>query len=106
MKLVLLFKRKNGMSVEAFMEHWRTVHIPLVLAVPGIQRYTITPFDSSPEHGDPPYDGMAELYFDSRADLDAALESEATAETARDARNFIERGSILRLISKGEQQIA
>jgi uncharacterized protein (TIGR02118 family) len=38
---------------------------------------------------------MAEMAFDSRAELDAALASEAGTESARDLRNFAQAGVTL-----------
>ena len=35
------------------------------------------------------YDGIAELWFDSPADMQAAFTSEAAQEAARDAANFL-----------------
>lgn len=97
-KLIMLFRRAEAVTPEQFVSHWREVHIPLVTQLPGILRYTISPLPESPDGREVPFDGMAELYFESRETLDAALASPATAATARDARNFIERGSITRLI--------
>lgn len=98
LKLMLLFRRASELTPEEFVAHWRDVHVPLVKQVPGIVRYTISPLPWSPDDREVPFDGMAELYFDSREALDAALASPETAATARDGRNFIERGSITRLI--------
>jgi EthD domain len=38
-KMVAFFKRKPGMSVEAFQSYWRTTHAGIVLKMPGIRSY-------------------------------------------------------------------
>jgi uncharacterized protein (TIGR02118 family) len=46
----------------------------------------------------PAYYLLAEMVFDSRADLDAALASEAGAESARDLRSFASAGVTLLIV--------
>jgi uncharacterized protein (TIGR02118 family) len=99
-KLTVMFRRAPEMTPEAFLAHWRDVHVPLVAQIPGVVRYTISPTLSTPDEPRPVFDGMASLYFRTHEDLEAALASEETAATAVDGRNFIERGTIKRLISE------
>lgn len=103
-KLVLLFRKREDMSHEEFVRYWREVHIPLVKKVPNIRRYVISPTCGAPM-GDADYDGMAELWFDDEQTALAALETPETAATGRDARNFIERGSMSRFFSIEEEII-
>ena len=102
LKLVLLFRREPAMSPEEFATYWREHHVPLVKRVPGVLRYRISPVLESPDAETPPYDGMAELFFATREALDAALASSETRDTALDARRFIARGSIVRLVTTEE----
>lgn len=103
LKLTLLFRRAPELSRDEFLAYWRDVHIPLVKQVPNIVRYTVSPVVDSPDTERPAFDGMAELYFRSRDDLDVALASPETAATARDGRRFLERGSIVRIVTEEEQ---
>ena len=81
-KLTFCLRRRPGMSVEEFQRYWRETHAPLVAeraATLGIRRYVQTHTtdldgvhaafqarnDGSPE----PFDGVAELWFDSLDDL-------------------------------------
>jgi uncharacterized protein (TIGR02118 family) len=48
-----------------------------------------------------PYHLMAEMVFDTDADLDAALSSEAGVESARDLRNFAGAGVTLFIAPDG-----
>ena len=71
----------------AFDAHYRDVHTPIVARYPNLRDTRL----SKPEGvaGRPsPFHLMAEMVFDSEADLDEALGSEAGAESARDLRNF------------------
>lgn len=78
----------------AFDEHYRTVHAAILARYPNLREVRLTtPVGVG---GRPaPYHLMAEMIFDSSADLDAALTSEAGVESARDLRNFAGAGVTL-----------
>jgi len=71
-------RRKPGMSVAAFQDHWLHVHGPLVVPSPGITRYV--QFYPCPEtYGadlEPKYDSLAELTFPDKAAQEAFSTSE------------------------------
>lgn len=74
-KLIVGVKRKAGMSPEAFREHWCTIHSELVRTNPASKKYIrkYVQCHTLPEeyaNGDPPFDGTAELWFDSLQDKD------------------------------------
>ena len=61
-KLMSFFKRKPGISVEAFQEYWRTKHAYVVVTLPGIQRYVQShTLLSGYRKREPVYDGVAEV---------------------------------------------
>jgi uncharacterized protein (TIGR02118 family) len=72
---------------EAFDAHYRDVHTAIVERYPNLRNVRLTkPVGVA---GRPaPFHLMAEMSFDSAADLDEALMSEAGADSARDLRNF------------------
>ncbi|HEY6607655.1 MAG TPA: EthD family reductase [Candidatus Limnocylindria bacterium] len=81
-------------DAEAFDAHYREVHAPIVGRYPNLRDVRLT----RPEGvaGRPSlFHLMAEMRFDSAADLDAALMSEAGAESARDLRSFAGAGVTL-----------
>lgn len=87
MKKALFFlTRKEGMSHEAFYEYWQTEHVPLATQHPHLRKYAT----SVPEDPDAaPFDGIAELYFDSAEALrEGLLESDVAAEAKEDALAF------------------
>jgi uncharacterized protein (TIGR02118 family) len=81
----------------AFDSHYRDVHAPIVQRYPGLRDLRLTRADGVA--GRPPaFYLMAEMAFDSRADLDAALASEAGVESGRDLRTFAGAGVTLLVI--------
>jgi uncharacterized protein (TIGR02118 family) len=84
-RLVALYKTPE--DTDAFDAHYRDVHAPIVSRYPGMRDLRLSKLAGV--GGRPsPYYLMAEMLFDSFADLDEALGSDAGAESARDLRNF------------------
>jgi uncharacterized protein (TIGR02118 family) len=79
---------------DAFDEHYRDVHSPIVKRYPGLRELNLSKVEGVGKRG-APYHLMAEMVFDSRADLDAALESDAGVESGKDLRNFAQAGVTL-----------
>ena len=69
----------------AFDEHYREVHVPLVLKFPGLRRFTLTKPRGLGAAA--PY-LVAEMWFDDAAALDAALRSPEGAAAAADVQGF------------------
>ena len=95
-KTVSLLQRKAGMSHEDFVKHWSEVHAPIAYDCPGISRYTLTIIRSSSHRSDVPaldaeFDGIAELYFENQAALDAYRASPVTKKLRDDGATFIGR---------------
>ena len=78
---------------EAFDAHYRDVHAPIVRRYPRLRDLRLTKPMAIGRSAAPYL--MAEMSFDSRADLDAALASEAGIESGRDVRNFASAGVTL-----------
>ena len=103
-KLVFVLRRKPSLSREEFQRYWRERHAPLVAErakAIGVKRYVQvhtldTPLDDAlREHrrGEP-YDGVAELWWDSLDDLAASFGTEdgrkAAGELLADEGEFID----------------
>ena len=105
-KLTYCLRRRADMTWDEFSTYWRDTHAPLVAEradVLGIRRYVQVRTAPVPElhsafqarnSGSPePFDGIAELWFDS---LDQFLQPQspeglqASAELLADERNFID----------------
>lgn len=94
-RLTYMLRRKPDISFEAFQRYWRETHGPLVASHSqrlNIRRYvqvhTMTDPDESRPAGDrgemlKPWDGVAELWFDSREALEQNF-SDSAARAAMD----------------------
>ncbi len=79
---------------DAFDAHYRDVHAPIIRRYPNLREMRL----SSPKGvagQPPPWYLMAEMAFDTDADLEAALGSDAGRDSARDLRNFAQAGVTL-----------
>ncbi|MDQ2690054.1 MAG: EthD family reductase [Chloroflexota bacterium] len=84
-RLIALYNAPD--DTDAFDAHYRDVHMPIVSRYPNLRDVRLS--KPTGVGGRPsPYYLMAEMVFDSAADLDEALMSEAGAASAKDLRNF------------------
>jgi uncharacterized protein (TIGR02118 family) len=99
LKIIIFFKRKPGMSVEAFQEHWRTTHADIIVRLPGIRRYVQNHILASAyRKGEPPFDAVAESSFDSTEAMKSLPGTREYQAVLDDEPNFIDRsteGSII-----------
>jgi len=94
-RLIALFSRPE--DPDAFDAHYRDVHTRIVLDYPRLQELRVTKADGVGGR-DPAFYLAAEMGFDTRADLDAALSSEPGRESGRDLRTFAQAGVTLLII--------
>ena len=94
-KITFCLRRRADLTPEQFDAYWRDTHAPLVrrhAAALGIRRYVqSTRFDSdlaeaaAKVRGAPaPFDGVAELWFDSRDAVKAGFSTEAGRTAGRE----------------------
>jgi uncharacterized protein (TIGR02118 family) len=84
-RLIALYNTPD--DPDAFDAHYRDVHTPIVARYPNLRDMRLSK-PAGVAGRPPPYHLMAEMVFDSEADLDEAIASEAGADSARDLRNF------------------
>ena len=96
LKVITLLVRKPGLSREEFLEHWRKVHAPIAHAVQEVRRYHLNIVTEEPRSFDMPagqlkgsVDGIAELWFESRADFAPEIVSEERRRWREDNAHFI-----------------
>ena len=104
-KLTFCLRRRSDLSREEFQDYWLHTHGPLVAeraAALGVRRYVQThtsdldglhqAFQRRNDGAPEPYDGVAELWFDSIDALgrDDEARQRAGAELLADERNFID----------------
>ena len=81
-KLVVLYGRPD--DPDAFDQHYREVHSPLVDRLPGLQNWDHAKFVASPDGGAVDYYQIAELHFADPSDIDAAFGSDEGKAAAAD----------------------
>jgi hypothetical protein len=102
-KIVMLMKRKPGISVEEFRTYYETKHAPMAEKYSkGVARYVrryLNPLDH-PETGpggELPYDVITEIWFEDKAIFDAMLGYITTTimpdEVIADEKNLFDRSS-------------
>lgn len=91
-KVVTWFKRRAGLTPEAFVRHWQGQHAEKVVRMPGLRHYTQNPTHASAYEGgrEPFVDGFAETWFDDTAALRANAASEAYAAVREDEFAFLD----------------
>ena len=100
-KAVSFFKRKPGMSVEAFQAYWRTAHPAVVVKLPGVRRYVQShTLPSGYRKREPVYDGIAEVWFDDTRAMRALAETPEYAAVRADEAQFIDHATMGLLITE------
>ncbi|MFT4949338.1 MAG: hypothetical protein ACI9CA_001475 [Natronomonas sp.] len=87
LKIVALVEKREGMGWHDFIEYWDEEHVTVISDVPNLKRYTIAPA-VKPE--DAPYDGVAELYFESTEDIREGFTEELDRRIREDEERFLD----------------
>ncbi len=103
-KVMVMIKRKSGLSMEDFIDYYESMHAPLGFSkVPNLKRYVrhfIRPYGNAVYGADTTsaYDVLTELWFDDEADFNRGMayltEPETAAIIAADEEKLFERSSI------------
>ena len=80
---MIMLTRRADMTHEEFVAWWLDEHVPLASGLPNVRRVVLNVVDEG--HEEAGIDGVSELWFDSRADFDAAYASEVGRATAADS---------------------
>ena len=89
MRVHIWLRRKAGMSPEEFRDYWLTKHAPI--AGEGYEHltgYVVNLVTRVPEGEVAPYDGVAELTWDSQDDFKADMASDVAKRSTEDLANF------------------
>jgi uncharacterized protein (TIGR02118 family) len=89
-KLIALLKAKPGMSRAEFEKRWLQGHTPLTLKFKNLKGYRVNiAIDEYQEiQGELPYDGTAELWWDSLEDMKQDFASPEGQRAGADADSF------------------
>ena len=111
-KAIILLTRGADQSPEDFRRWWLEEHAPLARQLPGLRGlvFNLVSVDlntdaTTPPGGSPlPYDGVSELWFDSREAFDAAYATELGKQVASDSLRHV--SGRLRLFVEEHTQVA
>ena len=99
-KLIAVYSKPE--SVEAFEKHYREVHLPLASKMPGLKKCELSWVKGSPG-GEARYHLLAEMYFEDKAALKAAMMSPEGAAAAKDLMGFA--GKIVHMMTAEVQTV-
>ncbi len=102
-KLIVFLKRRPGMSVEEFREHWRDRHGPLVRSTTEMARHVVSYEQLLPAESWLPigteFDGVTIMTFAEVADLEAFVQEPAYGEViAPDEQSFLDMEDLVGVI--------
>lgn len=90
-KVLHLLKRQAQLDPKDFQEHWRTRHAPLVSKLPRLTRYVQSHvLLQGYGKGELPFDGVEELWFDTRDGFERAKDSDAASLCQDSLRKFVD----------------
>lgn len=99
-KICEIIWRRPGMNVADFQDHWLNRHGPIVARLPGLRRYVQShPRPGGYRKGDLAFDGLAELWLDSKEALIAASRSPEFAAAKADEANFVDPDQLVELLT-------
>ncbi|SCW77950.1 conserved hypothetical protein [Sphingobium faniae] len=86
-KLVSILTKNPALSFQEFQDYYENKHCKTIKLIPGVQRYfrrylQTLPGGTVPFSEEPVFTAMAELWFNSREDLEFALRRSADPEIA------------------------
>ena len=85
-RVLFAMYRKEGMSPEEFVAHYRDVHIPITRQFGGLRQYDVFPVLG----GEGP-DAFAVMAFDSAEDFQAILGTDVFKDAMADSETFVAR---------------
>jgi uncharacterized protein (TIGR02118 family) len=101
-KVIVLLPRRADMSPEAFGQHLRETHLPLVTKLPGLRRLVVNWVLPDPNGSPPAYDAVAEDWFDDAAAMGAAFASPEGQAVAADVPNYLDPSRVALLVVEEE----
>ncbi len=83
-KLIVFLTKRADLTRDEFRRYWREIHGPLGAKMPGVRKYV----QNHATADGAPFDGIAEMWFDDTAAMQAAFASPESSAAAVDAPNF------------------
>ena len=92
-KMIVLYSHPT--DTEEFEQYYAEKHLPLAATMKGVERLELTRFGPGPDGGKPAYYRMAELYFQTEAQMQSSMSSTEGQATAADLQEFANGGVTL-----------
>ncbi len=86
-KMIILLKKRPGLTEDDFVKYWLETHAPLAQKMPGLRRYVVNVVKRPPNR-EPDYNGLVELWFDDIDSMKRAFNSPEGKATQKDTENF------------------
>ena len=104
-KLVMTFRRRRGMDVQAFRDYRRDVHAPVLMSIPEatLMRRLVVSYPANPMPGEaePRFDALVEIWFDTEDDMSAMFQSDGfRTKVDPDHPNFIDPTSFEQVVTE------
>jgi uncharacterized protein (TIGR02118 family) len=90
-RVLFAIHRKPELTYDEFLEHYRTVHLPIAGRLPRLRRYEIFPVQPGPDASAGAPDAFALMTFDSAEEFERLLATPEMAEAVEDNKTFIDR---------------
>ena len=103
-KLIAIWSAPRPEDEEAFEQHYRDVHLAHAARTPNMRRLVAVRTSDGLEGSTPAFHRVAEMHFDSKADLEAAEHSAEWGGMRVDAGGMIERFGVTLTVGMGEEQ--
>jgi uncharacterized protein (TIGR02118 family) len=103
LKLMVLARKREDLSKEAFERHLRDTHTPLLTQMPGLRRLVMNRVLPDPTGPPPAWDVLAEDWFDGPEAMQAALASPEGQAVQADAPNFLDMSKLQFLMVQEEE---
>lgn len=98
LKVVLLVKRKAGLTREQYRDRYESGHAPLaIVQLPTLRKYKRNFVQMPPGAKEPPFDSITEFYFEDEAAWEATkqlMQGEVGKILAADEAEFMDRSSM------------
>jgi len=99
-KVVYCITKKPGLSDEEFFRYWKDVHGPIGARIPGLRKLVQSHTITIPGDHRVTYDGVAELWFDDLAALNAARQSPEWRASTDDEAHFIDPSKVAYFVTQ------
>ncbi len=104
-KLLRFVKRRPDLTQEQFKEYWLNRHVELerwnVENTPMVKIEALFATGEMVGGKEPPFDGLAELWFETLEDMRAVMSSDVPARMLKDEENFVDTSAeIVRVVTE------